>query len=106
MNFRTGYDLPHQFRDESSGSHERRRKCGRPKDAAQEQAFLRMCGFLEMNDEEQLTILDLQEKMKEFLNNDDPPSYSRKHLKDKLIEHYGDTIFIAEGKRLKEHCDI
>lgn len=52
VNFRTGYDLPHQFRDESSGSHEKHRKCGRPKDAAQEQTFLRMCGFLEMNDEE------------------------------------------------------
>jgi hypothetical protein len=98
VNFRTGYDLPFQFRDELSGPQEKRIKCGRPKDAAQEHAFLKVCSYLEMNDEEQLTILDLQEKMKEFLNNEAMPPYSKTWLKYKLNEHYGDTLFITEGK--------
>jgi len=63
-NFRSGRNIPQRF------SHEpmtRRRKSGRPKDDDQDQAFLKMCGYLEANDEEQLTISFLGAKMKEFL---------------------------------------
>ncbi|KAK4307098.1 hypothetical protein Pmani_021115 [Petrolisthes manimaculis] len=62
--FRCGRDIPLQFRTDPDL---KRRKSGRPKDEDQDQAFLKMCAYLEMNDEEQLTVSDLRCKMKEYL---------------------------------------
>jgi len=43
----------------------KRKKVGRPTNSGQEQAFYKMCTYFEENDEEQLTITDLSNKMKE-----------------------------------------
>jgi len=43
----------------------KRKKVGRPTNSNQEQAFYKMCTYFEENDEEQLTITDLSNKMKE-----------------------------------------
>jgi 5'-3' exonuclease len=99
VNFRSGHDLPLKFRCETDA---KRKKGGRPTDADQEQAFLRMCSYLEMNDEEQLTISCLENKMGEFLIRHESAPYATRYLKSKLQEKYGDSIFIAESKGLND----
>ena len=96
-NFRSGRDIPLQFQ---SGPEVKRQKSGRPKDEDQEQAFSKMCSYLDSNDEEQLTITDLRGKMQEFLTGKDSLPYSNYYLKNKLKEHYGSSIHIAEGEGL------
>lgn len=95
-NFRNGYDIPIQFQGETSTSDAKRRKSGRPKDEDQEEAFERMCKYLEINDEEQLTVSFLQKKMKGFLMHEDSDPYGNQYLKIKLKEKYGDSICFAE----------
>ena len=91
--FRCGRDVPLHFQS----SHEsKRRKSGRPKDEEQEQAFSKMCAYLDANDEEQLTVSDLMFKMKEYMSNADSLPYGKQYLKGKLHERYGDCIYIAE----------
>ena len=98
-NFRSGLDIPQKFRDEPKAQ---RRKSGRPKDEDREQAFSKMCSYLEANDEEQLTISALGDKMKEFLCGEDSLQYGNQYLKSKLRERYGDSIYIAEGEGLHD----
>ena len=78
------------------------RKVERPKDADKEQTFLRMCSFFEENDEEQLTVTDLANKINEYLEEQDSVAYGNQYLKSKLLEHYGESIFVAEGKGLHD----
>ena len=66
-NFRSGLDIPQTFRDEPTA---KCRQSGRPKDVDQEQAFSKMCSYLEANDEEQLTIAAIGDTMKEYLCGD------------------------------------
>ena len=72
------------------------RKVGRPKDTDQEQAFLRMCTYYEENDEEQLSVTDLACKMKEYLQDTDSAPYGNQYLKSRLLEHYVDSVLVAE----------
>ncbi|KAG1665324.1 hypothetical protein GQR58_019394 [Nymphon striatum] len=95
INFRTDRDVPQQYR---SCPPRKRRKSGRPRNQNQEQAFLEMCFYLEASDEEQLTISDLGNKMKEFLTDKESTPYGNQYLKQKLMEHCGDSIYIAEGE--------
>ena len=44
------------------------KKCCRPQNQYQEQTFMEVCSYLEANDEEQLTIADLYDKMKKYLS--------------------------------------
>lgn len=62
----------------------------------QDQAFLRVCACFEDNDEKQLTVTDLANKMMEYLVEGDAAAYGDQYLKYKLEEHYGDSLFIAE----------
>ena len=57
-----------------------------------------MCFYLEANDEEQLTISNLGNKRKEFLTDKESSPYGNQYLKQKLMEQYGDSIYIAEGE--------
>ena len=98
-NFRSGRDIPLQFQ---SGPEVKRKKSGRPKNQDQEQAFLKMCSYLEMNDEEQLSISDLSNKMKEFLTEEDAVPYGNQYLKRRLKEQYGNAIYVAEGEGLND----
>ena len=97
--FRCGRDVPLQFLTQPDP---KRRKSGRPKDEDQEQAFSRMCAYLEMNDEEQLTVSDLRCKMKEYLSMADSLPYGNQYLKSQLKERYGNCIYIAEGEGLDD----
>ncbi len=68
----------------------------------QNQAFFKMCHFLENHDEEKLTISDLRGKMNEFLTDKDSHPYGNCYLKVKLKEQYGESIYIAEGEGLDD----
>ena len=65
-----------------------------------QEEFLRMCAYFEDNDEEQLSLTVLANKMQEYLPDDDSVAYGNQYLKSKLLEHYGKSIFIAEGEGL------
>ena len=60
------------------------------------QAFVKVAKFLEDNDDEQITVGDLVEKMEEYLNNTDSEAYGRSHMKTKLLENFGDKIIITD----------
>ena len=80
------------------------RKSGRPKDGYQDEAFKRVCVFLEENDEEQLTISDLVAKMGEYLWGSKSMAYGNQYLKEKLMEgtlsiqRYNVMVHIVSGK--------
>ena len=95
VNFRTMRGIPKQFTSVDSA---KRRKCGRPKDSDQDEAFERVCVFLEENDEEQLTISDLVAKMGDYLRDSKSTAYGNQYLKEKLIRRYGNSIFVTEGR--------
>jgi len=59
----------------------KRRKVGRPKDEDKEEAFQKMCSFLELNTEEQLTVISLGMIMKGFLSDPDSEPYDNWNLK-------------------------
>ncbi|CAH3022720.1 unnamed protein product, partial [Porites evermanni] len=87
-NFRTGKQVP--LSHQTNGS--KRQKKGRPTDKSRQEAFLEVAKYLKENDDEQLTVNDLMNKMAEF--NDQEP-YSARYMKEKLKEHFGENIVIA-----------
>jgi hypothetical protein len=99
VNFRTGRNIPVQYR---SGTDHKRSKAGRPTNSDQEQAFLKTCYYFECNDEEQLTLTDLVNKMAENLEEVQSVPYGKQYLKSKLLEYYGDSLFIAEDDGLHD----
>lgn len=52
--------------------------------------------FLQENDDEQKTVVDLVEKMEEYLGDSASTAYGRTHMKARLQEHFGDQIIITE----------
>ncbi|XP_073423248.1 uncharacterized protein [Dendrobates tinctorius] len=98
ISFRTNYGIP--MRHGGGSTTKKPRKVGRLMNMDQEQAFLRMCAFLEDNDEEQLTVTDLAKKMTEYLLEGDSAAYSNRWLRYRLEERYGDSLFIAECEGL------
>ena len=93
MNFRTGSDIPQQYR---VAVHEKRRKSGRPVNDEQDQAFVKICALLQSNDEEQYTISKLVHEMDRHLMDTDSVPYGNQYMKSKLKEKYGDSIHISE----------
>ena len=83
VNFRTNCDIPEEHRTEPIEKH---KKVGRPKDCDQDQAFLKICSYFEENDEEQLTVAQLAQKMKEYLREKESMAYGNQYLKSKLIK--------------------
>ena len=95
-NFRTGKQIPLAFSPEDSNPS--KRKCGRPQDKDRDQAFQDVLKYLERNDEEQITITDLIELMKQKLEENGNPEtdpYSFPHMKKKLEEYFGNRIIIT-----------
>lgn len=66
---------------------------GRPQNMDKQNYFETICDWLETEGELH-SITEIHEKMKEIAESDDV--YSRKYLKGKLIEKYGDSLFFAE----------
>ena len=95
-NFRSSRDIPLRFSKQAKQQGEKRRKPGRPEDDDKQQAFLKMCSYLEANDEEQITVADLANKMKEYLCENDALGYGNYYLKQKLQEHYENSVCFAQ----------
>ena len=74
----------------------KKRKIGRPQDEEKNYAFLKVARFLQENDDEQITAVDLVEKMEEYLVDSASTAYSRNHMKARLQEHFRDQIIITE----------
>ena len=63
INFRTGKQLPSTFQATTG---EKKRRIGRPIDTAKEHAFIKVTKYLEDTANEQITIGDLVNKMKDM----------------------------------------
>ena len=87
-NFRTGKQVP--LSHQTSGN--KRQTKGRPADKSRQEAFLEVAKYLKENDDKQITVNDLVNKMTEF--NDQEP-YSARYMKEKLKEHFVVNIVIA-----------
>ncbi len=95
VNFRTEKQIP-QVYSESSPKTTKLSKAGRPQQETRKNAFLSVTKFLEENDEEQTTVVELANKMQEYLHNTEEEAYSVKYMKAKLKEHFGDKIVFTE----------
>ena len=93
VNFRTNNAIPRQF---ITCEEDPQAKRGRPRDSAQIDAFLKVATYLQENDDEQTTINDLIEKMKEYLDDTAYGPYGFTYMKDQLKQHVGDKIIITE----------
>ena len=95
VNFRTKRKLPKVYEvDEQPAV--KKRKVGRPQDEEKCEAFFKVTKFLEENDDEQITVNDLVEKMEEYLSGTNSEAYGRQHMKTKLLEYFGDRIVITD----------
>ena len=90
VNFRTMKDVPRMHQDDETAS---KQFSGRPVNSDQIAAFLKVTDYLAENDDEQVTVKDLVEKMKDFSGDD---AYSAVYMKKKLLDHYGNSIIITE----------
>ena len=64
----------------------------RPEDVAWAEAFTQVVRYCAKNDE-QITITDLCEKLKEYLNGDTP--YSEKYVRMKLERHFWEDVILT-----------
>ena len=94
MNSRTKRQIPKLFTSDQPDH--KKRKIGRPQDEEKNDGFLKVARFLWDNDDEQITVQDLVEKMEEYLGDSASATNSRIHMKAKLEEHFSDQIIITE----------
>ena len=92
-NFRTGKGVPEEY---AHSDMPKRQKPGRPKGEVRVCAFLEVVKYFEANDDEQITISDLIQKMADCLQGTDCEPYSFPYMKSKLKDHFGDNIMFAE----------
>ena len=97
-NFRYFKSVPIEFQNAPDA---KRRKSGRPKDEDKHEAFQKMCAYLELNNEEQLTVTSLRLIMKGYLCNPDSEAYDNYSLKKHLKKHFKDSIHFCEGEGLE-----
>ena len=71
---------------------------GRPEDVTWAEAFTQVVRYCAENNKE-ITITDLCEKLKEYLNGDTP--YTEKYMRMKLETHFGEDVILTgiRGKR-------
>ena len=93
INFRTMRQIPTSYKNEKVCS--KKLKLGRPYEEERTEAFLEVVHFLEENDDEQITVNDLMDKMEDILDGSEYCAYTRKHMQSKLEEHFGDSIVIT-----------
>lgn len=94
VNFRTDRAIPKAFRSYGKGEVKPRPAC-RPEDPDRADAFLKVAEYFAENDDEQITISELCNKMGEIC--EDP--YSEKYMKKKLQTVFGDKIVITNIQR-------
>ncbi|KAJ8049891.1 hypothetical protein HOLleu_02834 [Holothuria leucospilota] len=67
-------------------------KPGRRSDVSREEAFFKVVDDLTQDDEEQTTVTDLVRKVSQIT----PDAYSPKYMRQKLEQHLGDSVVIAD----------
>ena len=94
VNFRTMKRIPvaHEHEDNAP----KKVKLGRPQEKQRADAFLEAVRSFEENDDEQITINDLILQMEKNLGNSELSAYSFPHMQQKLKEHFGENIILAE----------
>ena len=98
-NFRTGKDIPAQYSSDTDDSVKRTKVQGRPVDTVRSSAFEKVVQYLRDNEEEQLALQDLSDKMEEYLEGTNEEPYSVAYLKKKLEERLSDEIVISTIKK-------
>ena len=93
-NSRTMKQIPAIHEQEDSSL--KKVKVGRPPEKQRTDAFLEVARFLEENDDEQITIQDLIQRMEENLANTEHSAYSYPHMQQRLKEHFGNKIIQTE----------
>ena len=78
-------------------------KLGCPQDQERTDAFLEAASYLEENDDEQITITDLIERMENNLAESEHHTYSFKHMKFKTSRN---IMIISEINGKSDCCDI
>eukprot|EP00795_Rhopilema_esculentum_P015939 gene15939-biopygen5325 len=97
VNFRTRKGIPLVFTSNQEGAApQKKTKRGRPLEEMQNYAFERAMEFFEQNDEEQLTVKDLVEKMADFLQESKTSSYSAVYMKKRIKERFGEDAIFTE----------
>jgi len=91
-NFRTGKDIPLKYRS-NKRQKTSSKSPGRPVDKDQLLAFQEVVKYVESSEGKVISVSDLVQKMTELCGD---KSYSTKHMKNKLIEHFGTDIVIGE----------
>ena len=112
VNFCTNRQLPQLYETDELPAAKKKRKVVRPQNEEKKQAFVKVAKFLEDDDDKQITVGDLEEKMEEYLNNTESEAYGRSHMKTKLLECFGDKIIITDinckpklsEPRLRQSC--
>ena len=60
------------------------------------EAFLKVAKYIEENDDEQISVNDLLNKMEEYLGGTSCTAYSLTHMMNKLKAHFGEHIVITQ----------
>jgi len=94
-NFRTYKSVPLEFQNATDV---KRRKSGRLKDEDKYESFQKMCAYLELNSEEQLTVTSLSLIMKGYLCNPDSEPYDNYSLKMRLKNALRTQFIILKEK--------
>lgn len=87
VNFRTGKSIP------SGTPKQSKNKTGRPQHQQAQAAFQKTVEYLLQNEDEQLTVIELVEKMKDYCGD---AAYSTVHMKSKIQKYFGDDVIITE----------
>ena len=97
VNFRTGKGIPKAYQTAKCVT-PTMKSPGRPQDKEQTEAFVKVMQFLELTTSETLTVNDLVSEMFKVCGD---KAYSTKHMKTKIIEHFGDNVVISsiDGRR-------
>ncbi|GFN73859.1 hypothetical protein PoB_000036500 [Plakobranchus ocellatus] len=93
INFSAGRNIPLAFQAHGS---EGKIKKGRPEDEDRHTAFSKVISFLKENDNEQLTVGGLCQKMQEYLGGEEP--YSKEYMKKKLMKTLDSDIVITNNQ--------
>ena len=95
IKFRTGREIPVCCSsDEQVTCSAKKSKRGGPLEEERSWSFKKVIEYFQENDEEQVTLMDLTNKMAEIPEDCEP--YTAWYLKKRIIERFGDDVVIVE----------
>ena len=90
IHFRTKMQMPRHFFSDQPDS--KKRKIGPPEDHETNNTFLKVVRYLQENEDEQTTVSDSVEKMREYLGESARSAYSNRYMKAKIEEYFAENI--------------